>query len=793
MRAMKKVVPAFLALLLAQLSVWPKSAQAIADGHDKLAAVASSRIPDIVRNEIRTGQIPGAVIVIGTRGKVIYRKAFGYRALEGKPVAMTEDAIFDLASLTKVVATSTAVMQLVERGKLDLDSPVAAYWPEFGVNGKARITVREVFTHYSGLRPDLSLESQWSGYRDAMRLVVGERPIYPPDVHFFYSDVNFEVLGEIVRRVSGEPLEVYCSRHIFKPLRMKDTGFRPPLAKRARIAPTEYVNGKLRWGEVHDPTADRMGGVAGHAGLFSTVDDLSIFARMMLNGGTFNGVRILRKVTIEEMTTPQSPRDGTRFRGLGWDVDAPFASNRDQLPPFGSYGHTGFTGTSIWIDPVTETYVIILTSRLYPKGKGDVGPLRKELLALVSQTMGPLSPSDVVARRPSLKQLYETTASRDRASLGARVETGADVLIAEQFAPLRGLRIGLITNHSGVDSKGNRLADLLYRSNNVRLVAIFTPEHGLTGDRDEQIASGMDPKTNLPVFSLYGQVLRPTDAMLGGLDALVFDVQDSGARFYTYATTMAYAMEAAAKRGIDFYVLDRPNPIDAAIVQGPVMDPDLKSFVGYFSTPVRHGMTMGELAQMFNAENAIRARLHIIRMQGYRRSYWYDDTGLAWVAPSPNLRTLGEAALYPGVAMLEGANLSVGRGTDTPFELVGAPWIAGSGLAAYLNSRGIPGVRFLPADFTPAADRYRNQACHGVRIVLVDRRALDVAALGVEMASALHRLYPTEFQIDRILPLVGSRWVLSAIESDAAPESIERRWRPSLDAFCKLRAKYLLY
>jgi len=281
--------------------------------------------------------------------------------------------------------------------------------------------------------------------------------------------------------------------------------------------------------------------------------------------------------------------------------------------------------------------------------------------------------------------------------------------------------------------------------------------------------------------------------MLGGLDALVFDVQDSGARFYTYATTMAYAMEAAAKRGIDFHVLDRPNPIDAAIVQGPVMGRDLKSFVGYFPTPVRHGMTVGELAQMFNAENAIGVRLHVIRMQGYRRSYWYDDTGLAWVAPSPNLRTLGEAVLYPGVAMLEGANLSVGRGTDTPFELVGAPWIAGSRLAAYLNSREISGVRFLPADFTPTADRYRNQACHGVQIVLVDRRMLDVAALGVELASAMHRLYPVEFQIDQTLPMIGSRRVLRAIESGAQPESIERRWQPSLDAFCKLRAKYLLY
>jgi uncharacterized protein YbbC (DUF1343 family) len=327
----------------------------------------------------------------------------------------------------------------------------------------------------------------------------------------------------------------------------------------------------------------------------------------------------------------------------------------------------------------------------------------------------------------------------------------------------------------------------------VSLRAIFSPEHGLSGKVDAKVASGRDAATNLPVYSLYGETLRPTPEMLKGLNVLVLDVQDAGARFYTYMTTMAYAMEAAAKQGIEFVVLDRPNPISASRVEGPVMDRELKSFTGYFPLPVRHGMTLGELAKMFNGENKMGVKLKVIPMQGYRRDMWFDETGLAWVNPSPNLRSLTQAILYPGVALSEASNLSVGRGTQTPFEVLGAPWIRSEELAGYLRTRPIPGVEFEPVVFTPDSNRFRGQPCQGIRTVLKDRDRLDAVGLGFEILCALQRLYPKVFQLDAALGLIGSRRVLRAIADGLEPEAVAASWQPQLDEFRRLRASYLLY
>lgn len=374
-----------------------------------------------------------------------------------------------------------------------------------------------------------------------------------------------------------------------------------------------------------------------------------------------------------------------------------------------------------------------------------------------------------------------------------RVKTGIDVLEAENFAPLAGLRVGLITNHSGQDSAGQSTVEILRRAPGIKLVAIFSPEHGISGKMDRKVTSGKDPSTGLPVYSLYSDARRPTEKMLEGLDALVFDIQDAGVRFYTYITTMGYAMEAAARKGLSFYVLDRPNPITASFVQGPVMDRDLESFTGYFPLPVRHGMTVGELASLFNSENKIGVKLHVVRMRGYERADWYDDTGLVWVPPSPNLHTVREAVLYPGVAMVEGANVSVGRGTGTPFELVGAPWVQADELAAYLNGRKIQGVRFTPVDFIPESDRYKDKFCHGVRVSLEDRQILDPTVLGVEIAAALYKLFPEDFQIHKALSLIGSQKVLQAIEEGYDPGTIADSWQKPLEDFINLRSKYLLY
>jgi uncharacterized protein YbbC (DUF1343 family)/CubicO group peptidase (beta-lactamase class C family) len=755
-----------------------------------------SHLETVVQEAIREGACPGAVLLVGHDGKVVFRRAIGNRALVPRSEPMTEDTIFDVASLTKVVATTTAVMQLVEQGRIRLQDRVTTYWPEFNSGGKDEITVRQLLTHFSGLRPDLELKPAWSGYDTAMKMILEEKPVAAPGTRFLYSDINFEILGELVQRVAGMPLNDYCAEHIFRPLGMKDTSFNPPPEWRERIAPTDRRNGRMLRGEVHDPTANNMGGVAGHAGLFSTADDLAIFAQMLLNGGSHNGIRLLSPLSVEKMTTPQSPPGKQALRGLGWDIDTVFSSTRGELFPIGSYGHTGFTGTSLWVDPISKTYVILLTSRLHPDSQGDVVGLRGRVATAGAAALGTKAAGEILASRRPITGYFELQNSYGRRSArNGQVKTGIDVLAEQKFAAIAGMRVGLITNHTGRDAGGRRTIDVLHEASPVRLRAIFSPEHGLAGTAAEgaPVATSKDAKTGLPVYSLYGENLRPTEKMLEGLDALVFDIQDAGARFYTYATTLGYAMEAAAKKGIKVVVLDRPNPITGFLVEGPVLDLDQISFVGYFMMPVRHGMTVGELAEMFNRENRIGAKLEIVKMIGWRRGEWFDETGLSWVNPSPNLRTMTQAALYPGVAMIEGANVSVGRGTDTPFELLGAPWIDGRRLASYLNKRQVQGARFMPVDFTPRAGPYQGQLCRGVSIVLLDRMALNSPALGIELASALFRLFPREFELDRTLPLIGARWVLDSIRSGQDAGSIVLRTYEGLESFRRLREKYLLY
>ena len=636
-------------------------------------AEGAAAIGAIVREEIAAGHLPGAVVVVGVDDKVVLRQAYGERAvLPGRSPA-TVDTIYDAASLTKVMATAVAIQQLAERGKIDLDKPAATYWPAFAANGKAGITVRQLLTHYAGLPAGIPTRS-WSGTEGALDTIVALKPLAPAGTRFIYSDVDFIVLGELVRRVSGQPLEVYAAANIFQPLGMRDTGFRPSAALKDRIAPADVEGGELRWGEVQDPIAFRMGGVAGHAGVFTTADDLALFARMMASGGAKGDPGVLKPQSIAAMTRPQSPPGGPAVRGLGWDIDSPYSGFL--APSFSprSFGHTGYTGTALWIDPDTRSFLIVLSNRLHPDGKGDILPMLRRIAAVAGAMAG---------------------------GTRQQVLSGIDVLEGEGFRQLEGRRIGLITNGSARDAKGRRTADVLHAAAGPKLVALFSPEHGFDAVREGRIASGRDAATGLPIHSLYGETRRPTAAMLTGLDGLVFDMQDVGTRYYTYATTMAYAMEAAAEQKLDFFVLDRPNPITASTVQGPVLDADLVSFITYLPLPVRHGMTIGELARLFNEEKKIGTRLHVIRMRHYDRTSWFDQTGFAWVAPSPNLRRLEQVVLYPGVAMVEAANVSVGRGTDSPFELLGAPWIDGKALAQYLDGRAIAGVRFESVSFTP--------------------------------------------------------------------------------------------
>jgi uncharacterized protein YbbC (DUF1343 family)/CubicO group peptidase (beta-lactamase class C family) len=764
-----------------------------------LSAKRLEGIAPLVEAAIEAKKIPGAVVLIGHNGQVVYRKAFGSRSLVPERHPMAVNTILDMASLTKVIAATTAVMQLVEQGKIVLSAPVSDYWPEFKANGKELVTIRELLTHFSGLPPDLELKPEWKGYDTAMQMIVAAKLDDPPGTRFVYSDINFETLGEIVRRVSGEPLDVYCAEHIFQPLGMKETLFKPPASLRSRIAPTEYehhTSGPVLWGVVHDPTSRYMGGVAGHAGLFSTADDVSIFAQMVLNGGVYNGAQILSPLSVEKMTSPQTPPNQMVLRGLGWDIDSPFASNRGELFGLGSFGHTGYTGTSLWIDPVTKTYIILLTNRVHPLDKGEVGSLRSALATLVAGALGPLSVQQILDSRRSLTGYFELMKGyRVQGLRNDSVKIGIDVLEAQHFSALAGKRVGLITNASGRASDGQRTIDLLAHAPGVKLTALFGPEHGLEGAAADgaKVDSSHDAATGLPIYSLYGEVQRPTAPMLEGIDALVYDIQDVGVRFYTYITTLGYCLEAAGKQGIEFYVLDRPNPITGAAVDGPVLDPDLHSFVGYFPMPIRHGMTVGELAEMFNRENHLNAKLHVIKMQDWQRADWFDETGQTWINPSPNLRNLTEETLYPGVCLVEGANVSVGRGTDTPFELAGAPWIDGRALAAFLNGKKIQGVRFVPTDFKPLSGKFTGEDCHGVQVVLLDRQAFEPTEMGVEMLAALWRLFPQNLKWNDTERLVGSRKVMDSILAGESPARIWYDWQEGLEKFKKVRAQYLLY
>jgi uncharacterized protein YbbC (DUF1343 family)/CubicO group peptidase (beta-lactamase class C family) len=734
-------------------------------------------IPATVEESIRAGETPGAVVLVGHQGQVVLRQAFGHRRL-APPEPMTPEAVFDLASLTKVLGTTPAVLQLVEQGRMQLEAPVNRYWPAFKGHGKDRITVRQLLTHYSGLRPGLLPKPAWSGTDAALKQIAADTPPHPPEARFIYSDLNFIILGELVRRVTGQPLEDYCRQHIFNPLGMRDTGFRPPRSLSERLAPT--MEGSQ--GAVHDPTTRRMGGVSGAAGLFATADDLARFAQAFLDEGRHADGRILNPDTVKAMVQANSPAGKLPSRGLGWAISSP-SGNWSGMLPAGSFGHKGFTGTLLWIDPETRTYLIVLSNRVYPDGEARPETLRDKVFALAVQATG----------RPAPQLPLEAGPGSVLARPTNRVQAGVDVLADRRFAPLFGKRVGLITNHTGLDAAGRRTIDVLARAPGVKLRAIFSPEHGLSGQADVKVASGRDTQTNLPVYSLYGETRRPTSDMLKDLDALVFDVQDAGARFYTYMTTMGYAMEAAAKKGIDFLVLDRPNPITASRVEGPVLDAGLKAFTGYFPLPVRHGMTLGELALMFNAERRIGARLTVIPMQGYRREMWFDETGIAWVNPSPNLRSLTQAIFYPGVALAEASNVSVGRGTESPFELLGAPWIEAEALAGHLRGRQLPGVEFEPVSFRPASSRFKGDVCRGVRMILKDRQRLDAVRLGVEILCALQRLHPGRFEIDQALGLLGSRAALQAIKEGLEPEAIAASWQPRLVEFKKLREPYLLY
>jgi len=762
-----------------------------------LPTLAPAQLPDFsgvdeaALDAVASGEIPGAVILVGQGDQILYHHAFGNRRLRPSRQPMTEGTVFDIASLTKPLGTTLAVMVLVERNKIRLDAPLGRYLHEFRSRAFNEVTIERMLAHRAGfpaLPPDAALRP---GFPRAARALAGVGLEYPPGTGFQYSDMGFILLGEVVRRVSGEPLDQYLRRVLFSPLGLADTTFRPGDRLRARTAPTEYVNRHLLLGEVHDPHARLLGGVAGHAGMFSTARDLARICQMLVDHGTFAGRRVLDASTVRQMWTPWPSPDSPR--ALGWDVTSVYA---EAMAPFfqpGSVGHTGFTGTAVWIDPVTRTYMIILTNRVHPYGNGSarIRELRTRVAAAVGAEL--FYAPDALQAPASLSNGEPSGPAADTTLPTGHVLTGLDVLVYQNFAPLKGQRIGLVTNQTGLDSTRRRTIDLLAGAPNLRLQAIFSPEHGLAGDAISDVPNGYDTPTGRPVWSLYGPTRRPTPEMLRGITALVYDIQDVGTRYYTYLTTLVYAMEEAARYNIPLFVLDRPNPITGRIVEGPVNDPDLRSFTAPHPIPVRTGLTVGEFARLAAAERQIPVSLTVVPLAGWDRSQWFDQTGLPWANPSPNIRSLTGALLYSGIGLLEATNLSVGRGTVAPFEIVGAPWIEPNGLAETLSRRGLPGVRFEPVYFTPLSDAYATQQCAGVQLVVTNRNTIRPVTVALALASDLRARHRDQFRPETIQNLLVNRPTMWAFLRN---ESLERllAWAElERDNFLKRRAPYLIY
>ena len=764
----------------------------------KLAAMDAA-----VTNAIASGRLPGGVLWLERRGDS-HIQAYGQRSVRPNREPMTVDTVFDAASLTKAVVTTPCILRLVEQGRVDLDAPVGRYLEGFTGDGRETITVRQLLTHVSGLPPGLPRSPAWRGASNALALARSQPLMEPPGTRFRYSDINFILLGLIIEKASGRPIDEFATNTLFAPLRMNHSGFLPfsptetndlptnlPTQGIALIAPTEELAGPvvLR-GIVHDPTTRRLGGVAGHAGLFTTAADLARFSRMVLNGGTLDGQTLLKPETIRQITSVQTP-PGLPRRGLGWDIDSPYAGPRGNLFPLGSYGHTGWTGTSLWIDPFSQTFLIFLSNRNHPSEDGNILPLRRELGTLAAEAVDTFNFVDVPGALPPAPAQTNGIAS-PTPQPQTEVLNGIDVLVRDNFRPLQGLRLGLVTNQTGRDRRRRPTIDLLRAATNLQLIALFSPEHGIRGSLDqEKIGDTVDPISGLPVYSLYGERRAPSPEQLASLDALVFDIQDIGCRFYTYISTLGNCLEATARAGKRLIVLDRINPITGR-VEGPVSSGE-RSFVAWHEIPLRHGMTVGELARLFNAERKLNASLEVIRVEGWNPGQWMDQTGLPWINPSPNMRSLTEATLYPGVGLLEFCAVSVGRGTGTPFEVLGAPYIDDLALAAELNRSGLPGVRFLPIRFTPTASVFAGKECGGVQILLTDRTQFRAADLGVLLATTLQRKYPDQLQVDRMQRLLMSPTVLEAIKAGCSLGDIRVLWNAPVTQFESRRREHLLY
>ena len=726
-------------------------------------------IKEIVEESIEQKKIPGAVVLVLNQGKIVYKQAFGNKSLFPSAEPMTTDTIFDLASLTKPIATGTSIFKLLEAGKLRLSDKAKLHLPELTEPAWEAITLEHLLTHTSGLPAGNASSDYKEGITQSIKKINNLKLLAPPGERFTYSDIGFIMLGEIVQRASGRSLDQFTRDEIFHPLGMKETSYNPPETLKPRIAPTQKEKDKMLRGIVHDPRARLLNGIAGHAGLFSSADDLALYCDMILNPSNSKG---LSPASVRTMTQARAVPNG--WRTFGWDCDTVFSSNRGELFPKGStFGHTGFTGTSIWFDPASQTAVIFLSNRVHPEGKGDATPVRNKVATIVASALDGKPP---------------TTSKQ--------VLSGIEILKRENFARLKGAKVGLVTNHSGTDIKGASTIDLLHQAPEVKLIALFSPDYGIRAPIDAKITDSKDQKTGLPVYILHEERRKPTPTQLEGIDTLVYDIQDCGCRFNTHIETLGMIMDAASERGIRVLILDRPNPIGGKIFYGPLPDAGKEPF---HNIPIRHGLTIGEIAKLFLLERKVTedkplvCKLEIVTMENWNRADLFDASGLEWVYPSPNLRTLTAALLYPGIGLLEITNISVGIGTDRPFEWIGAPWMNNLQLALLLNQQNLPGVRFVPFKQTPVSNLYANKSCNGLQILIDDWSTFEPMKTGIAIAWALRKIHPDDWKIEKYNTLLLNKATLDALTAGKHYAEIEKLWRADLAAFETRRKSVLLY
>lgn len=754
----------------------------------RLPAEIALQIEQAVLDAVDQGHTPGAAVAIGSSEHLWFSAAYGDLERGQGARRVSHQTIYDLSSLTKPLVTAFALAQLVEQKKVSYDDPVAKHLPCFASGAdsadKSSVTVAHLLLHTSGLPPVIAKSAYEGKSREAaLNTICRAKLTARPGGVFRYSDIGYVILGALVEKLSGEPLERYFRSHIATPLGLETTRF-GPLPKElidACVAPTEYTEHRgdtraLICGQTHDPVAWRLGGVAGNAGLFSTAPDLSRYAQTLLRmaRGTAGPDAPLSKAGFAAMITPRLVPGGRR--NYGWDVETGYSKQRAEGFSDQAFGHSGFAGTSLWLDPVHDLFVLFLSNRVYPDGKGEVRPLQRRIAELALEARSRVFRED------------------DRGVLA-----GIDVLESQDFALLAGSRVGLITNNAARTRDGRRTIDALVAAG-VSLVRLFSPEHGLSAQREGKIADTVDARSGTPVVSLFGENKQPRSDAFANLDVVLFDLQDVGVRFYTYQATMRRAMEAAAQQGVRFVVLDRPNPLGAARVLGPTLDAHNQgTFINHYPLPLAHGMTMGELSKLFSQELKLTGSFDTVPLQGWSRTMTFTETQLPWFAPSPNLPDVATVQLYPAVALVEGTAVSVGRGTEVPFQVIGAPTFDARAFIATFDEAKLSGIRLDVTRFTPGSGRHRKRRCDGVRLHVEDTTAIDIRRLGYALVVALARTQP-HVDPQRIEKMIGdqvvSKLLLERATDLSVADVIEQAIRKSddgLSVFRTQRKSALLY